>query len=389
MVQTAGTIRIGKEVLAAGLFWQPAASAALAVREARIVAAKAELAADVFCVRRQGVVQFGLGQRNVGHRPAMRAVAPVLATAVEAPSWAGVFRVDEGWLTVLVRKGAVMPDGDLLLATEGEARERLLSELASGGWNAVFAPADWQIAGARWETLGALVRPGTDARLRLVAGNPRAAVLWIGGVAAAGLALWTLMSPSAPPAPPVPNVPLAPPPAPPPWEGQWQVTALIKACETAIEATDTIPGYELEAVSCGAAGVTARYRRRWGSLAWLPGKSSVSSPDHAVVTAGLSGKVGRRSGEERPWAADKLRRTIWGAAQTYLLDSELKDGPVPPPADRAADQPPPFRSVTVSLGGKLPPAALASLLAQIPTFVVEEVSWEAMTWRVKGKAYVL
>jgi len=145
-------IRIGKENFAAGLFWQPAPTVMMAAREARIVAAKAELAADLFCVRKRGVPQFGLGQRKVGHKAGMRAIAPVLASAILESSWIGVFPANPGWLYVMVRRGAVMPDGDVLFTTEQEARQRLRSEMSIGDWDVIFAPAHWDPCKDGWHT---------------------------------------------------------------------------------------------------------------------------------------------------------------------------------------------------------------------------------------------
>lgn len=383
-----GVVRVGKERLAAGLFWQPAPTAALAVREARIVAAKAELATDLFCVRRRGVPQFGLAQRKVGHRPGMRAIAAILANSIDAMSWLGAFRVEAGWLIVMVRKGAVMPDGDLVVEDENDGRQRLLDELASDDWAAVFAPAEWQIAGSRSEDLANLVSLSTDARLRPVIHNPATTLLWIGGTAAAGIVLWSLMVPSSPPAPAVPIVPVAPPPPPPPWHGQPNALSLIRACQRAIESTATIAGYEVEGVSCGSGGTTVRYHRRWGRLSWLPEGSLVTSPDRATIAEPLPVRVDERTGEERPWPANLLRRVIWGAAQTYQLDSEINEPPSPGLPGRESRQPADFRAITIAIGSALPPSAIGRILGTIPTLVVEEVSWQPLAWRVKGKVYV-
>ncbi len=390
MEQASATVRIGKETFAAGLFWQAAPTAGLAAREARIVAAKVELAADLFCVRRRGVPQFGLGQRKTGHRAGMRAIAPILASAITEASWLGVFPADRGWLYVMVRKGAVMPDGDVLFKTESEARHRLRSELSIGDWDAVFAPSHWQMESARADDLGDLVSSPADARLRSVRRTPLASLVTLGVAAMLGLGLWKALLPPAPDIPPVPNVPAAPPP---PWRGQPTAQSLIAACEQAILQTRTLPGFEIEAASCGPGGATARYHRQNGSVAWLPKNSRVIAPDRVDVASPLARPLVRRTGEERPLSLELLRRQVWGVAQAYRLDSEITEpgrssgGLL---AGRATANPEnsAFRPVSLLLGGRLPASALSALLSKIPAFVAEEVSWQSTGWRVKGKAYV-
>lgn len=393
MDQMPGIIRIGKESFAAGLFWQPAPTAAMAVREARIVAAKVELAADLFCVRKRGAPQFGLGQRKVGHKVGMRAIAPALASSIPEATWVGAFPTDREWLYVMVRKGAVMPDGDVLFKTEQEARQRLRSELSMGDWDIVFAPPHWQMEASRADDLIDLISSQSDARLRPVVRNPLVSLFVFCTVVGVGLGIKMVFFPPVPEVPFVPNIPVVPPPPPLPWQGQPSVRAVILACEHAIEASQLLPGFEIEAVSCGPTGTTTSYRRRWGSVTWLPKNSLVSSPDRASVITPLADSLARRSGEEQPATLDSLRRMVWGAAQTYLLDSEFNEQAQPGStlfANRVAAnvENSQFRAINLSLGGRMPPSALAEVFGRIPACVIEEVSWQTAGWRVRGKAYV-
>ncbi|MDR3438183.1 type 4b pilus protein PilO2 [Telmatospirillum sp.] len=387
-------VRIGKERFAAGLFWQPVPTAAVAAREARIVAARAELAADLFCVRRRGVAQFGLAQRGAGHRPGMRAIAAVVANFLKETTWGGVFAVDDRWLYLSVRKGTVMPDGDILFDAEAEAQRHLQEESASGGWDVVFAPAGWQVPGSRSDDIVRLLSPLADARLRPVVRNTAVPILaGAGCVVVAAACVWFAVIPARQEIVAVPNVPAAPPPPPPPWQGQPSVGALLRVCQAAIEKTRFLPGFDVEAVSCGSGGVTATYHRRSGSIDWLPKNSLISSPDKVAMVTALPVAVAKRQGPETPGTLPALRRHIWGAAQTYSLDTEVAEQAPPgsaalPGRAAANGDAPGFRVITVSVGGKLPPSALSGLLAGISTFVVDEVVWQPMSWRVKGKAYV-
>ena len=206
MERTSGTIRIGKEKFAAGLFWQPAPTPMMAAREARIVAAKAELAADLFCVRKRGVPQFGLGQRKGGHRAGMRAIAPSLASNIPESNWVGVFPAGQVWLYVMVRKGAIMPDGDVLFTSEREARERLRGEMSIGEWDVVFAPSHWQLDESRSDDLIDLISRQSDARLKSVVRRSSTFLIFFCSFVGAVAVMWVTFFPPASDVPSVPNV---------------------------------------------------------------------------------------------------------------------------------------------------------------------------------------
>jgi hypothetical protein len=79
---------------------------------------------------------------------------------------------------------------------------------------------------------------------------------------------------------------------------------------------------------------------------------------------------------------------VWGAAETFRLDCELAWPGAKLAPGHAPDTQQPFQVITVSLSGRVPPAAFAAIVAPVPTFVVDEVSWTPSGWRMKGKAYV-
>jgi hypothetical protein len=346
MADGPGVLRLGHEAFAAGLFWQPAPTAATAAREARIVASQAELGADLFCVRRRGVPQFGLAQVSQGHRPGMRALAAAVADCRPEASWVGVFPVPDRWLYLAVRNGAIMPDGDLLFDREEAARDHLGQDLEPGEWKAVFAPSSWGIADSRPLDLVETISPLADARLRRVASRWLWPLLWTALAAVAAAVV--VCSLSAGPAEKSSQVPVAPaPPPPPPWQTQPPPVAVIAFCAKAIEEAPVVPGFELETASCAASGGTATYHRQGGTMAWAPNLAQVTAPDRLVLPLVLTAQ---------------------------------------PPADGAA--PAAFKVMTLSLGGRLPPDVLSAMVVDIPAFVVEEVAWHPPGWRVKGKAYV-
>jgi hypothetical protein len=191
----------------------------------------------------------------------------------------------------------------------------------------------------------------------------------------------------------VPDVPTVPPPPPPPWLGKPQTLPLLLACQKAIEATRTVPGYELESVFCSAAGASANYKRHGGTPSWLPAGASVPNPDRATITVPLNTKLDVQVAAT-PLRADQVRRLIWAAAQSYALDNEVAEvnepgrALPPPPVGVGLPVPANVHPMTVSLGGPFPPTVLAAVLTRIPALVIEEVSWQGGRWKAKGKAYV-
>lgn len=379
-------IRIGRETFAAGLFWQPVPTVAVAAREARIVASREEIGADLFCVRRQGVPQFALGQTRSGHRPGMRSIAAALANGVGQSDWTGAFPVEGVWLFVMVRKGAIMPDGDLLFADEAAARAHMDQELGANAGQQLFAPTAWCLAGSRSETLPDLLSRARDARLRPVVRRTRIPLVVVTALLAGGAGLWVASEQRTPA---VPDVPVQPPPPPPPWHDQPVAASVIRACEAAVGQVGFLPGYDLEQVTCGPGGLSAAYRRRSGSVDWLPRASLVTAPDRAAVVSPAPKGLVQRGPGEAPVSYDLLRRRVWGAAETYRLDAEMVEQPMPP-SQRAGQAPevPSWRIVSVTLGGRLSPRLLSNLLEGLPTLVMDEVAWTPSGWRVKGKVYV-
>ncbi|HIJ64214.1 MAG TPA: type 4b pilus protein PilO2 [Rhodospirillaceae bacterium] len=388
----AGVIRLGATAMAAGLFWQAAPSPAAALREARILAGKDHLDCDLLCLRRHGLPQFGLGRKNAGHRAGMPAVAVALANAVDLGSWLGLFGINRQWLLVMVRKGAILPDGDAVFDDEDVARRAFDAAIDGNGWDGIFAPSVWAVAGASTlglgEILKAPVRDGRlrDGRLRDVAGRrlwpALAACLAMGG----GAALWWFLQP---PAPEIASQDIPRPP-PPPWRGTPSPLTVVLACQRAIEATVTLPGFDIDGVSCDGLESKVSYRRRSGTLAWLPESAVAVSPDLVTMSRPLSLTGEGRRGDEPPWPVNRLRRHLWGASQSFGLSSDISQ----PAAEKSTlagreSQPDPlFRSVRVSLGSPLPAAVLARILDAVPALVVEEVNWRPSQWTVKGRAYV-
>ncbi|HIJ38507.1 MAG TPA: type 4b pilus protein PilO2 [Rhodospirillaceae bacterium] len=388
----AGVVQLGKRSFAVGLFWQTAPTVASARREGKIIAAKSELNVDLFCIRKFGLPQFGLGQKRAGHRAGMISLAVALANEVPFSSWIGAFAIARGWLLFVVRRGAIMPDGDLFFDTEAAVRNRFDGTVATGEWDKIIAPASWGLAQTQFSSLGDLLSGDCkDGRLAEVSGRLLRGPWLAAPLILAGLAWWMALKPfSAQVAPKVPEVAVLPAPAPPPWQSQPGSATLIGACQAAVEAVGLLPGFDIERIDCTMRGIAVVYQRRFGVLQWLPEEFTVISPDQVTMTAKLVEPLLPRASQEQPWAVMPIRRRLWSAGQSYLFNTEIAEpkSESPPPVSQGAPSSPPYRSMAVSLGTALPPATLAAVLEPIPAFVVEGVIWREAKWTVKGRVYV-
>lgn len=194
----AGVVTISGRKYAAGLFWQPSPSKAVA-KSAREAAMQPGQEADFFSVRpatKSGrVPQFGLGLLRAGHKMGMPSVACSLGNAVLG-SWAGAFKVPEGVVVVTVRDDLITPDGDEFYTDEAEAMAKLEQDIALGGLDRIFAPANWNIPNSDESPITFVIGGRADGKLkpikvprRLVAITVVAAVV-IGGIIYAGLSIY-------------------------------------------------------------------------------------------------------------------------------------------------------------------------------------------------------
>jgi hypothetical protein len=118
-----GRIKVGGREWAVGVIWQMAEASSVD-KDARAQAAAMKPAHDLYCVRKQGVVQFGLSRSDAVHKTGLQCAAAAAAEE-HGGSWAGVFEVRDGSWLVAVRQGAVLPDGDLFFDASETALEAL------------------------------------------------------------------------------------------------------------------------------------------------------------------------------------------------------------------------------------------------------------------------
>ncbi len=170
-----GIVTVGRRPYASGLYWENSPSGRIS-QAAKEAARQPGHQADFYAVRvgnKAGrVPQFGLSHAAAEHSAGMPALAACLANQ-QPGSWVGAFRLREGTAVVVVRDDLIVPDGDQFFLDETEARDRLLQEMALGGFQRVYAPESWGIPGADSMPISLLLNDRVDIRLRPVAMSRR------------------------------------------------------------------------------------------------------------------------------------------------------------------------------------------------------------------------
>src|SRR3546814_10294005 len=92
------------------------------------MAATAGMDSDFYCVRTEGVPQYGLGSREFGHKAGIPSLA-AHAASNKGGSWIGAFTVRDGFYLLAVKDDAVLSEYDKFFASERS--EEHTSELQS------------------------------------------------------------------------------------------------------------------------------------------------------------------------------------------------------------------------------------------------------------------
>jgi len=165
---TSGVVKVGRNLYAVGLFWQPSPSGRVAQAAREAAQQSGGHPSDFYCARSASktatIPQFGLGGAGAGHKVGMPALAGSLANA-QPGSWVGAFRLREGTWFVVVRDDLIAPDGDVLFTSDEAARDRMMQEIALGGMQRVYAPDGWSIAGSDPTPLPLLLQDRADCRM--------------------------------------------------------------------------------------------------------------------------------------------------------------------------------------------------------------------------------
>ena len=163
----ASVIKVAGKNYAVGLLWNDVDEKGEAAKEARAMAARPQIEADLFVTRAQAD-QFGLGWRRNGHTRGMASLAGHLADARvgKQGSWIGLFEVAGGFYLIAVRDDAILARTDKVYADERDARGPFEDLLGMADWTEVFAPEGMGFDQADGTGIEAIVASGKSPRLQ-------------------------------------------------------------------------------------------------------------------------------------------------------------------------------------------------------------------------------
>jgi len=159
---TVSVIKVAGRSYAVGLLWAEVGDKSQGAKEARQMAARPSVEADLFVMRSRGD-QFGLGWRRNGHQKGMPSLAGHMADQRSGSqgSWLGIFEVEGGHYVIAVNDDVILSQTDQVYADEMVARARF-EDLLNGEWTEIFVP----------EGMGYDVGSHVDAAAMVAGGKP-------------------------------------------------------------------------------------------------------------------------------------------------------------------------------------------------------------------------
>lgn len=416
---TGGTVAIHGRRFATGLVWESVVEGSKPDAQAR--SAAAENAADLFCLRKPGRIQFGLGSRAAGHRPGMAPLAAALTEVVEG-SFVAVFETsDNSYYLTAVREDQILAGNDRLIGSRTEAMDAFHELFVAMTWGQAIAPKEWLLEGttaATLEDLLAAARPkstlqtvsrtGTWMKLGGVA-----ALLMVGGISymlysnaeaerqaaeeAAMLASRRMQEEQLRQQ----NARLVIPPMP--WEGKpFGVPVLAKCVDSVLAAPINVPGWEAVTVGCTNDGMSIGMKRDGGTINWIGAalnqgtfRPSVTQPqpNAALVSWPLQLDIGRYTKDSRTGSVLEARRYLTLNFEEIYQPIEFReeDGTsIQVPNDHGGKSDYALeRHLVFSFKTRQDPKDYVAILAPVPGLVLSmaRLDLATWTWTVEGTIY--
>ena len=278
----------GGVTYAASLFWQPLLNEDSPMAEVKDAADNVLEGADLYVVRKGKSSQFGLAASSQGFTRGLPSAAIALISGLgNITSFLGVFKVDTGWWYICFRNDVILSDGDTLFVNERDAKDQFISMLAVPDWDALYAPAEWQIDETKPADLGLLTK-GLQVKLDKIGSNNDTVMLAV-IIACFAIIAWFGYSTvkdmffQPPPAPVVAPIqqeaPKPLPPEPKPWENLENPVDVMRNCYRAAQTVVQIvtPGWKIEGITCDSqSGLVTSWHRELGRITWMEEALNVS-----------------------------------------------------------------------------------------------------------------
>ncbi len=178
-------IQHNKKDYAVGLFWQVASGAGPRVRkEALAFAKKLSKSHNFFCIKSEGVHQYGVGADENKYRTRqISAAATVYRNLPAGKALLAAWKIDSKFWLCIIKGGAIYPSGDRLLANEEEAKKLFEQTLYSDDWDFIIAPAEWEIENAKQTDLATFFKRPGQVRLASISSGRQGNILIAAGLA--------------------------------------------------------------------------------------------------------------------------------------------------------------------------------------------------------------
>lgn len=407
-----------------GLFWQPLSSASASERKKEIKTLAKELGFDLAVLRQGDTQSVGftdskqLGKSKKGIYSAAAIVSKSLEMEFEAKDFIFITKLPDGqWFYVAQRQSSILPDGDVLFASEDAARAQCMEHMSLGEWGLVVAPELWGIQGAVERNFGELlpkdkkgklkrhawwalapVGGGLGAQLSVHSGKIIIGVASISAVvvgsmlynnwqakkAAEEAMLAAMLDESGqliPPERPWKNAPLA--------------QDFFSSCRNAVSSQNLFPGnWALSEVNCVAGSLSIAWHPKQGG--WIkhlrqivPGATISMDGTSASLQASLPAMPA--GGDEAVLSSNERLAQMYSAAQVYgvVFSAEGREMPEPLPGEKRL--PPDWKEINWRTDGvDFPQAVIAALDG--PGFRITSMTAKftngKFVWTMEGIQYV-
>ncbi len=279
------TIKVAGKTYAVGLFWQPLQDQKNYLEEVKQTVQNVITTANLFCLRKGTVSQYGLGYTSKGHKSGMPSAASVIANVLRDKSSAlCTFKIDDGWWFVVVRNGLILSEEDVVYTEEKDAKAAYETMLNIPDWGYMIAPKEWGYENTNSLQLEDLIVKGKPETLKTITTPIKIKDIIILLVLVAFGAHYYLKQKAAkeaeeqarlarikeeefkrlhPPPPP-------PPPPPAPFESLVDIEDMAKKCTVLIvNSTAVVPGWELEHTNCTETELSSSWKRTYGNVGWI------------------------------------------------------------------------------------------------------------------------
>ena len=393
-------LKIGGKKYAVNLFWNEAEDSSRVQEAARQEAARqSELELDLFCVR-QGVSQYGLGRRRVGHAKGMASLAGHMADS-RPGSWLGVFSVDDGYYILAVRDNEILGETDRVFTDELDARTQLEEFLTRGEWSEIYAPSSLSIDGAQDLSIESFVASGRPPRLQDI-NRVGSAVKWIviGGVVVLAVfgglfyqkyqedlayqeMLARLEAQARNNLPGRQQQEVEVPPMP--WEGRFVAAKYLPACAEAMkQAVLDIPGWKPISIACDGTGSsvslkidrTANLGQGGGTINWIRwalnrhgmdrASASPVGENGAEVTWSIAGDIEKSRPALTPPRLSESRRYLQSWLEETFTQVRFSNG----------DRNPFFETLKFRFETPYDPSRFSEILGRVEGLTIDKVAFD-------------